>query len=118
MYAKIENGRIVFPPRVLNGVERTFTVEDETITGLYNVGYDPNVEPEPEVVAYLLANGYLPVVEAQRPEDGDSYYYVAGYELVDDHFVQVWERREMPDPDEQEVSAEEALDIILGGGAT
>ena len=122
MYAKIENGRIVFPPRVLRGVERTFTVEDETITGLYNVGYDPAVEPEPEVVAYLTANGYLPVVTSQRPEDGEGYYYVDGYELGHDdttdtdEIVQVWERREMPDPDEQEVSAEEALDIILGGG--
>ena len=117
MYAKNENGKIVFPPPKLLNVPRTFTLESgETISGSYDVGYDPAVEPEPEVVVYLLANGYLPVVEAERPEDGDGYYYVPGYELDGDHFAQVWERREMPDPDEQEVSAEEALDIILGGG--
>lgn len=117
MYAKIENGRIVQPPRVLKNVERTFQPEDgEPITGLYNVGYDPNVEPEPEIVAYLLAEGYLPVTEAERPEDGDGYYYVAGYELDGDHFVQIWERREIEPPDPNpEISAERALGIILTG---
>lgn len=119
MYARIENGKIVFPPRVLRGVERTFPAEDgEPITGLYNVGYDPNIEPEPEVVAYLTANGYLPVVESQRPEDGDGFYYVAGYELGHDdttdtdEIVQVWERRELePEPP----SIEDGLRILLGG---
>lgn len=123
MYARIENGKIVFPPRVLRGVERTFPAEDgEPITGLYNVGYDPNIEPEPEVVAYLTANGYLPVVTSEKPEDGDGYYYVAGYELGHDdttdtdEIVQVWERREVDPPDPNpEISAERALNIILTG---
>jgi hypothetical protein len=117
MYGKFENGKFVQPPRKLLNVPRTFEDEDgNPVTGLYNVGYDPAVEPEPEVVAYLTENGYLPVVESQRPEDGDGYYYVAGYELVDDHFVQVWERVDDPPPDPNpEISAERALGIILTG---
>lgn len=116
MYGKIENGHFVQPPRVLRGVERTFVIDGEPVTGLYNVGYDPNVEPEPEVVAYLLANGYLPVVTSNRPEDGDGYYYVAGYELDGDHITQAWERREVEPPDPNpEISAERALGIILTG---
>ena len=117
MYAKIENGRIVQPPRILKNVERTFQPEDgEPISGLYNVGYDPNVEPEPDVVEYLLAEGYLPVVTSPRPEDGEGYHYIAGYELDGDHFVQVWERVDDPAPDPNpEISAERALNIILTG---
>ena len=123
--AKIENGRLIFPPSMLQNVPLTFPAEEpdgEPITGLYNVGYDPAVEPEPEVVAYLLAEGYLPVVEAQRPEDGEGYYYVAGYELGHDDttdtddIVQVWERREIEPPDPNpEISAERALSSILTG---
>lgn len=117
MYGKFKNGKFVQPPRVLRGVERTFEDEDgNPVTGLYNVGYDPNVEPEPEVVDYLLAHGYLPVVEAQRPEDGDGYYYVDGYEPDGDTIRQVWERREVEPPDPNpEISAERALNIILTG---
>lgn len=113
MFAKIEDGKIVFPPRVLKGVELTFVDENgNPVVGIYDVGYDPAKEPEPEVVAYLLANGYLPVVESQRPEDGDGYYYVAGYEPDGDHIAQVWERREMePEPP----SIEDALYKLAGG---
>lgn len=123
MYGKFDNGRFVQPPRKLLNVPRTFTLEDgETISGLYDVGYDPNVEPEPEVVAYLTENGYLPVVTSQRPEDGDGYHYEAGYEpshddtTDTDEIVQVWERREVEPPDPNpEISAERALGIILTG---
>ena len=117
MYARIENGKIKSPPPTLLNVPRTFSGKDgEPVTGLYSVGYDPNVEPEPEVVAYLLAEGYLPVVEAERPEDGDGYYYVAGYEPDGDTIRQVWERREIEPPDPNpEISAERALNIILTG---
>lgn len=124
-YAKVENGRLISPPAMLENVPLTFQPEEEggePITGLYNVGYDPAVEPGPEVVDYLLANGYLPVVESQRPEDGDGYYYIDGYELGHDdttntdEIVQVWERREYPAPDPNpEISAERALGIILTG---
>lgn len=117
MYAKIENDKIKFPPSMLRDVPRTFQMEDgELITGLYRVGYDPAVEPEPEVVAYLLDNGYLPVTEAERPEDGDGYHYEADYSEGDGEIVQSWERVDDPTPDPNpEISAERALNIILTG---
>ena len=120
-YAKIDldTGRLIFPPSMLRDVELTFLDENgEPVTGRYNVGYDPAVEPRPEVVAYLLAEGYLPVVESQRPENGDGYYYVDGYEIGHDdttdtdEIVQVWERREVePEPP----TLEDGLRVLFGG---
>lgn len=125
MYGFIDKDGFHQPPRKLLNVPRTFQPEEEggePISGLYNVGYDPAVEPELDVVAYLLDLGYLPVVEAQRPEDGEGYYYVDGYELSHDdttgtdEIVQVWERREIEPPDPNpEISLERALNIILTG---
>lgn len=123
MYGKFDNGKFVQPPRKLLNVPRTFTLEDgETISGLYDVGYDPAKEPELEVVAYLTANGYLPVVKSQRPEDGDGYHYEAGYEpghddtTDTDEIVQIWERVDDPPPDPNpEISADRAMGIILTG---
>lgn len=119
MYAKIENGRLIFPPSMLRDVELTFPAPEpdgEPITGRYNVGYDPAVEPRPEVVAYLLDLGYLPVNEAERPEDGEGYHYEDGYSMGDGEIVQSWERVEDEPPDPNpEISAERALNIILTG---
>ena len=126
-YAKmdIDTGRLIFPPAMLENVPLTFPAEEpdgEPTEGLYSVGYDPAVEPRPDVVADLLGAGYLPVVESQRPENGDGYYYVDGYEIGHDdttdtdEIVQVWERREVEPPDPNpEISAERALNIILTG---
>ena len=119
MYAKLVNGRLIFPPAMLEDVPLTFPAEEpdgEPITGLYNVGYDPNVEPRPDVVAYLLDLGYLPVTEAERPDDGEGYHYEDGYELDGNTIRQVWERVEDDPPDPNpEISAERALGIILTG---
>lgn len=117
MYAKIdhETGRLIFPPTMLENVPLTFPAEEpdgEPITGLYNVGYDPNVEPRPEVVAYLLDLGYMPVTEAERPEDGEGYHYIDGYELDGNTIRQVWERVEDDPP---EPTLEDGLRILLGG---
>lgn len=129
-YAKIVDGRVQFAPRKLENVPRTFPPEEEDgepISGLYTVNvnwytFDPAAPENADIVAYLSAEGYLPVVESQRPEDGDGYYYIAGYELGHDdttdtdEIVQVWERREYPAPDPNpEISAERALGIILTG---
>lgn len=117
MFGIIEKGEFRQPPRKLLNVPRSFTDADgNTVTGFYNVGYDPAKEPDQEVVDYLLASGYLPVTEAERPEDGDGYYFVDRYEPDGDHITQVWERREVapPDPD-PEITAERALNIILTG---
>lgn len=119
-YAKIDldTGRLIFPPAMLENVPLTFPAEEpdgEPITGLYRVGYDPNVEPEPEVVAYLLAAGYLPVTEAERPEDGEGYHYEPAYTESNGEIVQSWERvDDFVDPD-PEIDAERALQIILTG---
>ena len=117
MYGKIDNGHFVQPPRILKGVELTFYDENgNPVTGFYDVGYDPNVEPEPDVVAYLLENGYLPVSETEKPEDGESYHYEPDYIEGDGEIVQSWERVDDPAPDPNpEISAERALGIILTG---
>ena len=88
---------------------------------------------EPRIVPCSVANpspdklreaGYLDVITSPEPEPVDGFHYVAGYEVQYDDttgldmLFQVWERVEDPDPDEQEISAEEALEIITGGGAT
>lgn len=116
MYAYIDkSGNLKKPPSVLRDVQLTFPPPEEggePITGLYNVGYDPNVEPEPEVVAYLLDHGYLPVAEAERPEDGDGYHYEADYIEGDGEIVQVWERVENePEP----LTIEDGVRYLTGG---
>lgn len=116
-YAKmdIDTGRLIFPSSMLRDVELTFLDENgEPVTGRYNVGYDPAVEPRPEVVAYLLAAGYLPVTEAERPEDGEGYHYIDGYELDGNTIRQVWERVEDEPP---EPTLEDGLRVLLGGVA-
>ena len=61
--------------------------------------------------------GYLPVIETEPPEAPDGYYYSPGWEEQDGQIVRVWVLEEMP-PEPDEVSADEALDIILGGVET
>lgn len=119
MYAKIENGKIVQPPSMLKDVERTFYDDDgKPFTGHYLVGYDPNVEPIPEVVTYLLNLGYLPVTTSVKPEDGDGYHYIAGYELqhddsVDEFYIlQIWER---VDDEPEPPTLEDDLYHVFGG---
>ena len=62
----------------------------------------------------LLDAGYLPVIETEPPEPSDGYYYNPVYEEIDGQIVQSWVAEELP-PEPDEVSPEEALDIILGG---
>lgn len=117
MYAKIDldTGRLIFPPTMLEDVPLTFPAEEpdgEPITGLYAVGYDPAVEPRPEVVAYLLDKGYLPVTEAPRPDDGEGYHYEADYSMGNGEIVQSWERVEDDPP---EPTLEDAFRILTGG---
>lgn len=64
--------------------------------------------------AQLLAEGYLPVVETDPPEAPDGYYYSLGWEEQDGQIVRVWVLEEMP-PEPDELTPDEALDIILGG---
>lgn len=118
-FAKIVDGRVQFAPDVLEDFPVEFPPLEE--------GGEPRIvpctvaNPSPDK---LRAAGYLDVVTSPRPVGGDGYHYVDGYEIQHDDTVgmdmlyQVWERVDDPDPDEQEISAEEALEIITGGGAT
>jgi len=67
--------------------------------------------------AQLLAEGYLPVVETPMPETDAQHYAEPHWVERDGQIVQVWEPVELP-PEPDEVSADEALDIILGGVET
>ena len=119
-----ENGKLKDPPGMLPGVECTFPPEEEggePITGRYKCGYDPNDTP-PHVVAYLLENGYLPVYETepQEPAGEGKHYEKRGWaqgvnQQGDPAILRTWAIVDDPDPEEQEISAEEALDIIFGG---
>lgn len=58
----------------------------------------------------LLADGYLPVVETEPPVIEDGYYAAPHWTEQDGKIVQSWT------VNVAELSADEALDIILGGG--
>ena len=95
MYAKIIEDRLVIAPKkfptVINGEP-------------YKV-YNPPAE-------LLVADGWLPVVFVDPGEPVEGYHYEDHYEEQDNQIIQVWE---LVSNDEMEISAEEALAIILGG---
>ena len=122
-FGKLENGRLISPPSMLQNVPRTFPPEEEggePITGLYQVGYDPEYTPD-YVEAYFRENGYMPVYADRPPVDADpgKHWEQTGWVISqpygEDAIVAMWAQVEDPDPEEQEISADEALDIIFGG---
>ena len=60
------------------------------------------------------AEGYKPVRYTDAPEVEPGYEAVPGWTETEDEIVQMWEIVETPEP---ELSADEALDILLGGAA-
>ena len=63
----------------------------------------------------MLADaGYLPVIETEPPEVDELHYAEPSYVERDGQIVQEWDVVELP-PEPDEVTPEEALDIILGG---
>ena len=64
-----------------------------------------------------IEQGYLPVIETDPPEAPDGYYMESHWAERDGQIVQVWEAVELP-PEPDDISPDEALDIILGGGET
>jgi hypothetical protein len=66
--------------------------------------------PPPEV---YLAEGYKPVTYTDQPEPQGVGWYVETWTESDDAIVQGWEWHEATDEDE--ISPEEALDMLLGG---
>ena len=95
-YAKLIDGALIYAPRKMNT-----TIDDEPY-----VVYNPPAE-------MLEADGWLPVVYTDPPEAPEGYHYEPTYTEEIGEIVQGWELVEDP-PD---IPAEEALDIILGGGA-
>ena len=59
------------------------------------------------------AEGYKPVVFTEQPEAPEGYYYAETWSETGESIVQGWELHELP-PDE-EIGADEALEILLGG---
>ncbi len=90
-YAKMENGRIYFAPNpILFG---------DCI--IYNPSGDIYVE-----------QGFKPVEYTEPPETPVGYGTVMTWTETESSIAQTWTLVELPP---EELSAEEALDIILGG---
>ena len=122
-FGKLENGKLKDPPGMLPDVPRTFPPEEEggePISGLYQCGYDPENIPD-YVEAYLRENGYMPVYADRPPVDADpgKHWEQNGWVISrpygEDAIVAMWALVDDPDPEDAEISAEEALDIIFGG---
>lgn len=65
----------------------------------------------PPAAAYE-AEGYKAVTYTPMPDAPSGYYYAETWTESEDAIVQGWELVEAPEP---ELSADEALDILLGG---
>lgn len=87
MYAKLVEGVLVEAPKVLFDSERTYS------------------NPLPET---LVAFGYKPVVEQEKPEDKEGFYQISRYEENDSTITKVWECIEIPV--EEEVIEEEPVE--------
>ena len=93
MYGKLTDGRLITAPKML-------------VIGSTKV-WNATAEQ-------YAAAGYKPVEFTEMPEAPEGYYYESGWEEQETAIVQTWTMVELP-PDE--MSAEEALEIILGGEA-
>ena len=94
MYAKLING-------TLRGAPKTVDYNGKTI-------FNP-----PEDV--LLELGYFPVTYTDMPSDApDGQHYESRWEQTDTEIMQVWTLADNPAEPEPELSADEALNIIMG----
>lgn len=91
MYAILDKGRLIRAPRML----------DVADTHVYN----PND-------AQLRGAGYKPVINTDPPTVPEGYYAEPGWEEQANAIVQTWTLQELPP---EEPSAEELLEILLGG---
>lgn len=63
----------------------------------------------------LLDMGYLPVTYTDMPTDApDGQHYESSWEQTDTEIMQVWTLADNPAEPEPELSADEALNIIMG----
>lgn len=94
MYAKLENGYLRSAPK---------TVQWQ--------GYTVN-NPSADKLAEL---GYKPVVYTDMPTDApEGKHYESGWIETDTEIVQTWSLADVPVYPEPELSADEALNIIMG----
>lgn len=92
MYAKMLDGNIFYAPNPI----------------LHNGSYMGN--PPQEV---YKAEGYKPVTYTDQPAPPGSGWFVETWSETDDAIVQGWEWHETTDEDE--ISPEEAMEILMGG---
>lgn len=90
MYGKLINGELCGAPRPLK------TADGDIFTN------DPDL---------LLQYGYKPIIMTDCPTDGKNY--AASWAETDTEITQVW--TEIPQSDDDPISADEALNIITGG---
>lgn len=94
MYAKLQNG-------FLRSAPKTIILDGKTINN-----------PLPEELEQI---GYKPVVYTDMPTDAPSgQHYESGWEEGENAIRQVWKLVDDPVYPEPELSAEEALNIIMG----
>lgn len=90
MFAKLNDGRIVYAPKKLSG-------DGVTV-------YNP---PD----SMYLEQGWKPVSITPPPEAPAGYYYESGWEETEEVIVQTWTLTPLP----EEIDEAEAFDIIFGG---
>ena len=88
MYGKLVDGELRGAPRPIK------TADGDVFTN------DP---------ALLLKYGYKPIITAEYPSDGG--YYTESWTETESEIKQIWTAAEPP----EDISADEALDIITGG---
>ena len=88
IYGKLVDGELRGAPRPIK------TADGDVFTN------DPSI---------YLANGYKPIITADYPSDGG--YYTELWTETESEIKQIWTAAEPP----EDISADEALDIITGG---
>lgn len=94
MYAKLINNRLQTAPNKVQHNNNT----------IFN--------PPPDILTEL---GYYPVTYTDPPDPPDGQHYESGWTQTDTAIVQVWTLVDDPEIPDAEISAEEALNIIIGG---
>lgn len=93
MYAKLQNG-------FLRSAPKTITLDGKTINN-----------PLSEELEQI---GYKPVLYTDMPEAIEGKHWESGWEEEEAEIKQVWTLADNPVYPEPELSAEEALNIIMG----
>lgn len=115
-FGNVINDALVIAPKKLEGVLVEIINEDGKLVQTTATVSNPTAQQ------YLDA-GYLPVVEKTAPEAPEGKHYEqTGWRIGHDdttntdEIVPAFALVDDPDPEEEEISADEALDIIFGGG--